>query len=135
MTSTQATAAEIREGLTPPGGVWTKRSISEKIVKRLQREAPRCAQRGDISKEAEEYLLNWSQGLLPRLPRPAHYPILDYHWDGSRPSSRPGAWIPPRRMRTFDLVLEAEQSSNSDSNSEGDIDEGEIRMPLANAAD
>lgn len=119
----EETAREIRNGISSPDGVADLRAISEKVKKRILRQAPVCFRNKDISKEAEEYLVNWCQNNLPQLPRPQSYSILSYRWDGSALPNAPGTFHPSHRMKTIDVHLDNEFSeSDSETEDEGPID-------------
>ena len=85
-------------------GVTDRRLISEKVRKNIQAYAPRCKRSGDISGDAEAYLLAWSSGEAPQLPAPQNYSILSY----TRPRAKLGAaatkpayFSPGRRGNTW----------------------------------
>ena len=66
-------ATEIRTGFQPPSGVAPRRAIKEGVRKNLQKTVPPCRKTGEISHEGERYLLEWSRGILPRVPGPTQY--------------------------------------------------------------
>ena len=116
-------AAEIRQQAHAPAGIAAKRLISPKVQKRIWRQAPICFKHGDISNDAYEFLMGWSQGQLPEIPRPAQYGILNYRWDSSGLPTDPGTLAIPNRVKTCDLGLDPDGSeSESASSDEGDID-------------
>jgi hypothetical protein len=74
-------------------------------------------------------LLHWVRGTLPKHPKPAAYPILDYSFApaSQREPARPGTWNTPLRRKIFDVSLVQEDQDLNESSS----DEGEVDLPLA----
>ena len=101
-------------------GVTDRRLISEKVRKNIQAYAPRCKRSGDISGDAEAYLLAWSSGEAPQLPAPQNYSILSYTRPRAQPSAPPTNWAPPLRSRHISVLGEGETHGLSDSDSAGE---------------
>lgn len=117
----QARAEEIRQCIHSPAGIAQKRTISDKVKQQIQRKAPVCLRNGDISRDAYDYLVGWSQGILPEVPRPAQYGILNYRWDSSSGPAHPGTLIAPHRWKIWDLGVDPDDGVSDTDSSEGDI--------------
>ena len=119
-----ATAQQIRNGHHPPGGLANRRSISEQVQKNLQKRVPICQRSGEVSDEGARYLLGWSQGTLPRKPKPVHYTFMRHRWSEAmrRENYHPGRWQQPRRVRHFDLTLQSDAIGSDSSDSDGPVD-------------
>lgn len=119
----ESRVVEIQQSFHLPQGVAPKRLISEKVQKKIWRGAPPCLRNGDITREAYDYLVGWSQGLLPEVPRPAQYGILNYRWDSSGGPLNPGTLVIPHRVRTWDLGLDPELGLSDTESSECEADD------------
>ena len=122
-------AKELRNGLHPPAGLAPRRTITEKVKNNIKKRIPPLRQKGEISRESADYLLQWSSGTLPQTPKPAAYSLLRYRYNESMDSDLyvPGAWTTPHRVNHFDLTLrECDDAAGSDDSSEDD--EGAIDL-------
>lgn len=98
-----------------PMGIAEKRPISEKVRKNLTSMAPRCKASGDISGDAEAFLLQWCAGQLPRLPPPASHALLSYQCPGlSFAGVTTSPWAPPTRQRHINLKVSGESEIQDD---------------------
>lgn len=122
-------ARDIRLGYHLPTGEADRRVISEGLKKNIFRYATKGQRSGTLSAESAGYLLHWVRGTLPKHPKPAAYPILDYSFApaSQREPARPGTWNTPLRRKIFDVSLVQEDQDLNESSS----DEGEVDLPLA----
>ena len=125
-----AAVEQIRAGFHPPGGLAPRRVIREQIRKNIERGVPPVTRTGEMTQEGAHYLLQWSQGALPRCPRPEQYSILNYRYSPElRRPHAPGTWTLPRRIRHFDLALDQEGDADL-SNESGSDDEEALGLPV-----
>ena len=119
---------ELRTGAQLPSGVTERRAIGHRVVQNIHRYVPRCQKSGDLNEAASRYLLGWADRTLQEVPRPAVYSILNYRWDARLRAEpvMPGTWVPPRRLRHFDLTIGEEGGHTSDSES----DNAPVDLPL-----
>ena len=91
----EATARDLRVGMSPPHGLAARRPIATAVAKNLAKQVPSCKKAGEISQHAADYLLQWASSTLPRVPKPAGYPFLTYRWDPAlrREGLSPGQWV------------------------------------------
>ena len=84
---------------------------------------------GTLNSDATTYLLKWVQGILPKHPRPASYPILGYRYipEMRAESLMAGTWTVPTRRKIFDLSMGHEDDMDQESSS----DDGDIVLPQA----
>ena len=120
-------AANIRASFEQPRGNAARRIISEKVKKNIASVLPRCVAQGIVSRDAEAYLMNWTQGSLARLPRPTSYSFLDVRrpaeeFPGTDRVGVRGPWQKPARARHVDL------SVNADSESGGETSEDDAQI-------
>lgn len=122
-------ASEIQRGFHSPHGVAPRRAIAERVKKNLIKHVPPCQKSGELSAEAADYLLRWSNGTLPKIRKPNSYSILMHRHspEFQQHNHVEGSWNAPRRIKHFDLGLRpdvdhGDSSERSDSGEDDQID-------------
>lgn len=113
----QAIRNHLRNG---PAELAEKRAISVDVRKNICSYAPRCRKAGDITEDAETYLVAWCQGQAPCVHPPAKHAVLSYSPTWYTLGGPVQDWVPPSRRRHVDLALEGEALDLSDADSEED---------------
>lgn len=115
-------AKEIRQGFHPPSGVAARRTITEQVRNNIQKRVPPLRRKGELSAEAAEYLLKWSDGTLRRKPKPVAYPLFAYRYSQNVQSEvhHPGAWQIPRRIAHYDVSLQCDDAGAQSDGSSSD---------------
>ena len=111
-----------------PQGTAEKRPICEKVRKNLQTMAPRCKASGDISGDAEAFLLQWCDGHLPELAPPASHTLLSYQCPGFSFPTADQIWLPPHRRRHIKLTLPTDSEMNPEQEDESDVEDGLVSL-------
>lgn len=81
--------SRILQGFLQPPGVMPRRTKSKQLVDNLKHHVPKLRAQNLISDSAATYLLQFAEGSLPQLPRPASYSFLDYRWGEHDDCERP----------------------------------------------
>ena len=124
-----AAVEQIRSGFQPPSGVAPRRVIREQIRKNIERYVPTVTRTGEMTAEGAEYLKPWSDGSLPKCARPQQYSILSYRYSPPlRRNHEPGAWKTPRRIRHFDLALDA--AADGQLSDDSGSDNADVELPV-----
>ena len=105
-----------------PKDLAQKRPIGLQIQKNLRAYAPRCKASGDISEDAETFLLQWCEGQLPSLPPLALHALLTYKCPGVSFPLATATWEPPTRQRHIKFQVSGE-TNIQDEGDESDPDE------------
>ena len=113
---------------TQPVGIAVKRAIAPRVVKNIQTYAPRCRKAGDISEDAESFLLTWSSGQTQRVPPPEVHSILSYTPFALTPV-HDEAWSPGSRKRHVNVELKGEYDGLDGDDDESD-DDPEGHLPI-----
>lgn len=126
----EATAKQIRIGMSCPQGIAGRRAIGHRVYDNIQKHASRGKKTGDLRGAAADYLLQWSSDSLAQFPRPRTYSILTYRWDHAmhREALSPGAWTTPSRLRHVDLAIDAEDHGLT---SESEDEDTPLDLPSA----
>ena len=119
----EATAKQIRTGMSCPEGIASRRAIGQRVYDNIQKHATRGKKTGDLKEAAADYLLQWSSNSLAQFPRPRTYSILTYRWDHAmhRETLRPGTWTTPSRMKHVDLAIDAEDHGLTSESEDEDM--------------
>ena len=110
-----------------PNEIAERRPIGEDVKKNLRAMAPRCKATGDISEDAEAYLLQWCDGQLPLTPPPVRHALLSYQCPGFAFPDSVGTWAPPTRWRHLKLTLPNSDEINPEEE-DSDVEEGMVAL-------